>query len=249
MVLSGLIKESIMSISEQVTAVNYLLQGLPVILRKEFIAACEPVALDFGRWLYEPGQPLDYAYFPLTGFISLLNTINPQHPLELGLIGNEGMLGATLILGVNSMPLGALVQGDGTALRIHHKKLSQLVQHSKPLQIQLNCYLYVVIAQLAQSAACIHFHDIEQRLARWLLMTHDRAHANHFHLTQEFLADMLGVRRSSVTTAANSFQARRIIHYRRGNIQILNREGLESLCCVCYEIEKQSYTSIFKKNK
>jgi CRP-like cAMP-binding protein len=238
-----------MSISEPGSVVNYLLQGLPAALRKEFMVACEPVTLEFGTWLCEPAQPLEHAYFPLTGFISLITTTNPSHPLELGLIGNEGMLGATLVLGINIMPMGALVQGKGTALRIHQKHLQHALQLPSPLSERLNRYLYVVIAQLAQTAACIHFHDIEQRLARWLLMTHDRAHASHFHLTQKFLADMLGVRRSGITIAANRFQDRQLIHYTRGEIHIINRKGLESASCECYSREKKIHEKILGANK
>lgn len=238
-----------MKVTKQVAVANFLLRGLPLTLGKRFSAACEPVDLEFGTWLCEPEKPLEYAYFPLTGFISLITNINPSHPLELGLIGNEGMLGATLILGVDIMPMGALVQGSGTALRIHRKQLNNELKISPPLVEKLNRYLYVVIKQLAQTAACIHFHDIQQRLARWLLMTHDRAHANHFHLTQEFLADMLGVRRSGVTIAANGLQARQFIRYTRGEIHIMNREGLESISCDCYKNDKDFYLQILGKKQ
>lgn len=230
----------------KIPTTNLLLQELPQTLRKRFIAACEPVNLEFGTRLCEPEQPLEYVYFPLTGFISLITTVNPHHPLELGLIGNEGMLGVTLMLGVDLTPMGALVQGTGTALRIHRKHFKKELQISPLLVEKLNKYLYVVIKQLAQTAACIHFHDIEQRLARWLLMTHDRAHANHFHLTQEFLADMLGVRRSGVTIAASGLQARQFIRYTRGEIHIVNREGLESASCACYTTDKNVYIKILQ---
>lgn len=235
-----------MKITDEIPITNLLLQQLPLPLRKRFIANCELVNLEFGTWLCEPEKKFEYAYFPLTGFISLITTIHPRHPLELGLIGNEGMLGATLALGIDTIPLGALVQGAGTALRMHRQQFKKELQEFTILFEKINRYLYVTMKQLAQAAACLHFHDIEQRLARWLLMTHDRAHADNFDLTQDFLAAMLGVRRSGVTIAARELQTRKFIRYSRGKIHIMNRAGLESASCHCYMKDKNSYLEILK---
>lgn len=224
--------------------VNQLLASLPHQESARVLACCEPVDLVFGSILCEPEQALRHLYFPLTGFISLVITLRDHQPLEMGLIGNEGMLGATLVLGVNSVPMRAVVQGSGTALRISATDFRRELQECPELLRLLNRYLYVLMAQLSQTAACTHFHEIEPRLARWLLMTHDRAHADHFYLTHEYLADMLGVRRSGVTVAAGALQLRGLIHYTRGEISILDRKGLEAASCECYDATIDDYAQL-----
>lgn len=224
---------------------NRLLESLSPALRKHFISCCNPVELIFGEPLCEAQQPMRYAYFPLTGFISLLTQLDDHQPLEMGLIGNEGMLGASLGLGVDNAAMRALVQGTGQALRISAADLRRELAAAPELKQQLDRYLFVIMEQLAKTAACIHFHEVEPRLARWLLMTHDRTHADQLHLTQEFLADMLGVRRSSITVAAGVLQDKKLIHYTRGEIVILDRIGLEKMSCACYRILKQDYQFIF----
>jgi CRP-like cAMP-binding protein len=224
---------------------NKLLDGLPTHLRIHLVKACELVNIHFGSILCEAECPLEYAYFPVTGFISLVSVVKDHKPLEMNLIGNEGMLGATLSLGVIKAPLRALVQGSGSALRISAAHLLHELRIAPMLTLKLHQYVYVLLAQLAQSAACIHFHEIEPRLARWLLMTQDRTESNQLHLTQEFLADMLGVRRSSITIAAGALQARKIIHYSRGEIIILDRSGLEKSTCECYQATIRDYEEVF----
>jgi hypothetical protein len=213
---------------------NRLLRGMPKVDRDRLEKQCDYIELAFGTVLCEPGHPLLHAYFPLTAFISQGVTLARHPPLEMGLIGNEGMLGATLALGVNTAPMRAVVQGAGTCLRMSGLRLQDALRDSPLLLRRLNQYLYVQLMQLSQTAACTHFHEIEPRLARWLLMTHDRAHANHFHLTHVSLANMLGVRRSSVTLAAGVLQQRGLIRYSRGEIAILDRKGLEAASCECY---------------
>lgn len=213
---------------------NLLLDGLPGRERSRILSHCKRVELVFGNILCEPDRPFRHLYFPLTGFISLVTTLSSHRPLELGLIGNEGMLGATLVLGVNTAPISAVVQGKGSALQISATQLRQDLRDSPRLLHALKRYLYVLMVQLSQNAACGHFHEVEPRLARWLLMTHDRAHVDRFHLTHEFLAGMLGVRRSGVTIAAGALQQRQLIQYRRGEITILDRCGLEAAACECY---------------
>lgn len=220
---------------------NRLLSRLPRTERDRILAQCTLVDLSFGQSLVEAGQVHPAAWFPLGGFVSLVATVKGHAPLEMGLIGNEGMLGATLALGVDTVPLGGVVQGAGTALRIGLRPFKRCLKQSPVLQRSLQRYLYVVMAQLAQSAACTRFHEVNQRLARWLLMTHDRTRGDQLHLTHQFLADMLGVRRSAVTIAAGLMQDRGIIHYSRGVIEVLDRRALEARSCECYARVVEDY--------
>jgi CRP-like cAMP-binding protein len=226
--------------------VNLLLNNLPHKEQRRVLLHCEPVELVFGTILCETTQPFRYLYFPVRSFISLVTTLEQHRPLELGLIGNEGMLGATLSLGIAAAPSRAVVQGSGSALRISATNLRRVLRDCPKLQRTLQRYLYVTLTQLTQNAACGHFHELEPRLARWLLMTHDRAHADHFYLTHEYLAEMLGVRRSGVTTAAGALQLRRLIHYSRGQITILDRSGLEAAACECYAALNEGYARLLE---
>lgn len=227
-----------------VSVVNQLIDGLPRAERSRFLGQCEPVDLAFGQILCEPERPFAHVHFPLTGFISLVAPMAGHQPLEMGLIGNEGMLGATLALDIRTVPLRAVVQGSGTAWRMTTAAFQRQLRGSPILRQRLNRYLYVLMAQLSQTAACTRFHEVEARLARWLLMTHDRAHADHFHLTHKFLADMLGVRRSGITIAAGDLQRQDLIRYSRGTIRILDRKGLEAKSCECYAAVVEDYARL-----
>ncbi|HEX9742599.1 MAG TPA: Crp/Fnr family transcriptional regulator [Nitrospiraceae bacterium] len=224
---------------------NRLIEALPRRERNSILGRCERVELVLGTILCEPGKRLKHAYFPLTGFISLVEKVDGHPPLEMGLIGDEGMLGATLALGINSVPQRGVVQGGGSALRMTTARLRHDLRNTPSLLRALNRYLYVILAQLSKSAACTRFHEVEARLARWLLMTHDRAHADHFHLTHRSLADMLGVQRSAVTIAAGALQRRKLIRYSRGQIRVVNRRGLEAASCECYRAVVEDYTELF----
>jgi len=233
-----------MLVNAQPVQHNLLIQNLPKAEQTKILACCEPVELVFGAVLCEVNQTMPSVYFPLTGFISLVTSLTGHDPLEMGLIGNEGMLGASLALGIVAAPMRAVVQGSGSALRMSSSKLLLRLQDTPHLRPQLNRYLYVLMLQLPQLAACAHFHEISPRLARWLLMTHDRAHVDHFHLTHEFLASMLGVRRSGITLAAGMLQDKKMISYSRGRIQILDRTGLEAAACECYAAVIKDYANI-----
>lgn len=213
---------------------NRLLAGLARREREALIAQSQTVALPFGDTLCRAGEPYRHVYFPLTGYVSLVVGIDGHPPLELGMIGNEGMLGATLALGVDEAPMRAQVQGAGSALRMAVRPFQRLLRDSVVLQRVLRHYHYVTTRQLALGSACSRFHGVEQRLSRWLLMSDDRAQGDPIHLTHQFLADMLGVRRSAVTIAAGALQGHGLIHYRRGEIRILDRPALQARSCGCY---------------
>lgn len=220
---------------------NRLIQLLPRADRAHLLAACEPAMLTLSEILCEPGKPTRHVYFPTEGFISLVTMVVGHPGLEVGMVGREGMVGAQLALGVATSPLHALVQGSGSALRIGSRAFRGELARSTALRRQMNRYLYVLMAQLATSAACLRFHLIGPRLARWLLMTQDRARADTFHVTHEFLAYMLGVRRVGITAAAGALQRLGLIEYQRGEMTVLDRHGLEHAACTCYAADRQSY--------
>jgi CRP-like cAMP-binding protein len=228
-------------ITPRVPRDNLLLATLSAAARLRLTAGCEPVDLALLQALSEPGERIRHAYFPKDGFISLITPAQGRGQLEIGLVGSEGMLGVPLLLGVTVSPLRAMVQGAGSAWRVDASALEKELTLNAGLRATLNRYVYVFLVQLMQSATCSRFHLIEARLARWLLMTRDRAHARRFHITHEFLALMLGVRRAGVTSAASALQRRGLIRYRRGDISILDVKGLERAACACYAIDKQTY--------
>jgi len=226
-------------------AENDLISLLPRRDRSRLLAISESVQLELGVVLCEPGKPTRHVYFPNDCLISLVTAIEGEPWLEVRMVGREGMLGVQLALGVGVIPLHALVQGAGTARRIAAAPFRRELEASKALQRTLHRYVYVLIEQLATSAACTHFHSIGQRLARRLLMTQDGAHSDSFHLTQEFLAHMLGVRRVSITSAASDLQRRGLIGYHRGEITVLDRGGLGKAACSCYAADRHAYALTF----
>lgn len=224
---------------------SILINRLPKRQRSDFIGCCSHVNLSLGAILHEQDEPIHHVYFPLDGFISIVEVLDGHTPMEVGLIGNEGMLGATLTLGVDSAIQRAVVQGAGTALCMSAPRFRNELRDSVALQRTLEHYLHVMISQLSTSVACSQFHELEKRLARWLLMTHDRAHADHFYMTHKLLAEILGVRRSGVTIAAGTLQKNKLIRYTRGQITILDRQGLEAASCNCYVTIADNYAKAF----
>lgn len=214
---------------------NRMLSALPRQNRKRLLARFDQVELVHGDVLGEPGKPLRYVYFPNSGIVSLLTPVSGHASVETGLVGNEGMAGIALFLGMGVSPMRMVVQDAGTALRMEAVAFCHEIAHNPVLQRRLNRYVYGLIAQVAQTAACNRFHQIEARLARRLLMTQDRTTLNEVKLTHESLAHMLGVRRAGITLAATLFQKKGLIRYSRGNIVILDRTGLEREACECYQ--------------
>lgn len=220
---------------------NRLLGALPRGERARLLAAGKLVELWPGHVLYEPGERMRHAWFPLNGFVGL--STHPSHPaqMEVDLVGNEGMLGVALVLGVAESNQRALVLGAGTALRISATALQRELQRDRSLRRLLNRYVYVLMMRFLQNAACIASHKIEQRLARLLLMSQDRAGSEALEITQAALAQMLGVRRVGVTEAAGALQRLGYIRYSRGHVAVTDRPGLERAACGCYRADCASH--------
>lgn len=217
---------------------NRLVQRLPARERRRLLERCERVELVRLCPLGQPGEALSHAYFPRSGFISLLVGVD-QTPIEVGMVGAETVLGAERVLGEAPLPWRAVVQGEGSGWRIEMPTLDTLLKTS-PVLARLLCRSQLVrLHQLALVPSCVRFHRIEQRLARWLLMCLDRTQGDSFAVTQAFMAQMLGVRRVGITVAASELQRRGVIAYRRGRLTVLQREALEASACSCYAADRR----------
>jgi len=225
-----------MRAAKAVASANHVLAAVPARAYKAMLPSLEPVQLTYGQILYEPDGRITHVYFPIDSLVSLLTAVDRHQLLEVGMVGNEGMVGMPMVLGIGVSAVRALVQGGGSAMRMSAARFRSEFAASLPLQRALFRYTHLLMAQMAQTAACNRFHLAEARLARWLLMTADRLHTEDFHLTHEFLSHMLGVRRVGVTRAASDLENQRLISYSRGHIHILDRPGLEAAACSCYSI-------------
>lgn len=220
---------------------NLLLGSLGVRERHALLPDDEPVKLHAGTRVMTAGQRLAHVYFPIDCAISLLIEATDQPLLEVGLIGREGMLGVPLILGGGQSSVSGFVQTPGLAWRIEAARFGRCINESERLRRRMHRYVHVHMTQLTEAAACKHFHNLGERLARWLLMSADRLQSSDLTLTHEYLSNVLGVRRAGTTLAARGLQKRGLIDYARGHIALIDRAGLESAACPCYAREKKLY--------
>ena len=221
---------------------NQIIAALPKVDRNRLLGQCELVHLNFAQVLCTVGDSTRYAYFPTDSFVSLLARLDDHHELEVGMAGDEGMLGIHLVLGLPRAPLRAIVQGGGSALRIEARALLLELKRCPALNRRMLRYASVLMEQRAISMACLRYHEIGPRLSRWLLMSQDRAHADTLPVTQQCLAAMLGVRRVGVTTAAGHLQQQGLITYHRGRLTVLDRPALEMAACGCYAADLTVYS-------
>lgn len=220
---------------------NRLLGLLPAKDYRRLCRHLERVPLGYRQSLYRARRPLDFVYFIETGVGSLVNTMANGDAAEVGTIGNEGVVGLPLLLGDDRAPTSVYVQVPGTGLRMTAAQFSRELARSATMRTVMLRYAHALFNQVAQSAACNHFHTIQQRCCRWMLMTHDRMQSDEFLLTQEFLAMMLGVQRTGVSAAAGALQRAGLIRYRRGIVTILDRAGLRRQACECYGLSKREF--------
>ena len=223
------------------TYLNRLLALLRVQDQDRLRPHLEPVTLEYKRLLYGASERIEFAYFIEEGVGSLVNTLRNGDAAEVGTIGNEGMVGLPVLMGDETAPTSVYVQVPGSGLRIEARIFRQELDRSGPMRAVMLRYAHAFFNQVAQSAACAHFHKLDERCCRWLLMTHDRMASDEFLLTQEFLSMMLGVRRAGVTEAAGSLRRAGLIRYHRGHVTILDREGLEARACECYAVSKAEF--------
>lgn len=220
---------------------NHLLAALPGEEYKRVLPHLEPVTFSLGESLYESGKQLKHLYFPTTCIVSLLYTMENGASAEIGVVGNEGVVGIALFMGGDTAPNRAIVQSAGDAFKMKAAALRDEFIRAGEFQLLLLRYTQALITQISQTAVCNRLHTIEQQLSRWLLLSHDRLQTDELKMTQELIANMLGVRREGVTYAAGRLQSEGLITYARGRITILNRKGLEATVCECYRVVKDEY--------
>lgn len=218
---------------------NHLLDRLPEAARDRVFPYLETVALPLGKVLYEPDDKLRYVYFPIDAIVSLLYVMESGASAEISVVGNEGVVGIALFMGGQSTPSRAVVQSAGTAWRLAAQPLMEEFNRHRELMLLLLHYTQALITQMSQTAVCNRHHHIDQQLCRWLLLSLDRLPSNQLSMTQELIANMLGVRREGVTEAAGKLQDLGVIKYHRGKITVLDRRRLEQLCCECYAVVKK----------
>jgi CRP-like cAMP-binding protein len=224
----------------QTSGENRLLAKLGAVEYEQLAPHLEPVTLSLSQVLFRPDERLEHVYFPSTAIVSLLTDLSDGSGMEVGLVGREGMVGISVLLGGNETKV-ATVQGPGEAIRMKAVRLREEFTRGGAFQTALLRYTHALMTQISQSVVCNARHPVEGRLARWLLMYYDRLERDEFYLTHEFMAQMLGVRRASVSEVANKLQEMRLISYHHGHITILDRSGLEQFTCECYPVVKEKF--------
>ncbi len=220
---------------------SHLLAALPDDVCERLFPSLERIELPLGQALYESGDQLNHVYFPTTAIVSLLYVMENGASAEIAVVGNEGIVGIALFMGGETMANRAVVQSAGHAYRLKGQLLRQEFNRSGALQHLLLRYTLALFSQMAQTAVCNRHHSVDQQLCRWLLLSFDRLSSDTLHMTQELIANMLGVRREGVTEAAGNLQNAGLIEYSRGRITVLNRAGLEARVCECYEVVRKEF--------
>lgn len=223
---------------------NKLLASLPVKEYERLLPSLETVTLENKEVLHEAGAPIEHVYFPADAIVALLSSAEKDASVEVGMIGSEGMVGAPILLGSRTTPTQALVISEGSAVRLEADALKKEFKRSGTMQDLLLPYAHALLSESAQTAACHSFHTPQERLCRFLLMMHDRVRAEDFRLTQDFISQMLGTRRATVTEAAHALQKKGLIDYSRGRICVRDRRGLEALACQCYGVIQEQFSQI-----
>jgi CRP-like cAMP-binding protein len=223
---------------------NHLLAALPAAEFARLLPDLELVPMLLGETLYDPGGQLQHAYFPTTAIVSLLYILESGMSAEMAGVGNEGILGISLFMGGDTTPSSAVVQTGGHGYRLSARMLKEEFNRGGPTQRLLLRYTQALVTQMFQTGACNRHHSIEQQLCRWLLLTLDRLPAQELIMTQELVANALGVRREGITEAAGKLQRAGVIRYRRGHLAVLQRAGLEAGACECYEVVKKEFARL-----
>ena len=220
---------------------NHLLAALSATDFDRVLPDLKPVSMPLGKIIYESGAALKQVYFPADCIVSMLYVMKDGASAEIAVVGNEGMVGIALFMGGETTPSRAVVQSAGLAFELKGEALKREFERAGALQHLLLRYTQALITQMAQTAVCNRHHTVEQQLCRWLLLSLDRLDTNELSMTQELIANMLGVRREGVTEAAGKLQTRGLIHYSRGHITVVDRPGLEALACECYAVVKKEF--------
>ncbi len=225
---------------------NQLLATLPAEDYQRLLPNLKLTTFSLGEVVYESQGHMEYVYFPTTSHVSLLYTMLDGSTAEVGLVGNEGLVGIALFMGGDTTPNRAIVQGTGDAFRMQAKAMQDEFKRGGTFQLALLRYTQALIIQISQTAVCNRLHSTEQRLCRWMLMTRDRTHSDELQMTHEFISNMLGIQREAVSLAAHRLQDKGVISYARGRIQILDRQELEKYACECYQVVKDEHDRLLK---
>jgi CRP-like cAMP-binding protein len=220
---------------------NHLIAALVRSESQRLLSRMELVPLPLGKTLAESGDNMNHAYFPTTSIVSLLYELESGASAEIAIVGNEGIVGIALFMGGDTMPNRAVVQSEGHAYRLPARVLKEEFNRGGPLQLLLLRYTLAMLTQMAQTAVCNRHHTVDQQLCRWLLLSLDRLASNQVNMTQELIANMLGVRREGVTEAAGKLERAGLIHHDRGRITVVDRPGLEKRVCECYDVVRQEF--------